>query len=182
MILPPMGTPGQCPKHERAWTPGEDELLISLYGKNTAAEMAALLPEPGRTPDATAKRLEVLRRLYPNRVGCICRRYTKSEDDFIRKNCHTMTVAEIAAYFGDRTPKAVKERGARIGVNFYKCGEQHRNAKYQDDLVMRIQKWRDDFGLTFGEIDRMLGTPKTTARHLYNRLTADYAIVRDLLP
>lgn len=31
--LKPMGTPGKCPAHERAWTPEEEELVISLYRK-----------------------------------------------------------------------------------------------------------------------------------------------------
>lgn len=33
MTLKPMGTPGKCPAHERAWTPEEEELVISLYRK-----------------------------------------------------------------------------------------------------------------------------------------------------
>lgn len=31
MILKPMGTPGKCPAHERAWTPEEEELVIRAY-------------------------------------------------------------------------------------------------------------------------------------------------------
>lgn len=180
MILKPMGIPGVCPAHLRAWTAEEDELLISLLGKKTAAEIAALLPSK-RTPAATLRRIQVLRELYPDRVGYICRRFTRAEDDFIRENCHTMTIAEVAAHL-NRTYTSVKNRKETLGVSFYKCGERHHAAKYPDDLTIRVQEWRDEFNLSFGEIDRRLGTPKTTARHLYSRPIADYAIVREYLP
>ncbi|HGB3610041.1 TPA: hypothetical protein ACIVDT_005223, partial [Salmonella enterica subsp. enterica serovar Eastbourne] len=31
MMLSPMSKPGKCPAHVKAWTPTEDELLMSLY-------------------------------------------------------------------------------------------------------------------------------------------------------
>ncbi|EAA6550526.1 AsnC family protein [Salmonella enterica subsp. diarizonae] len=183
MILKPMGIPGICPKHERAWTPEEDELLISLYGKKTMAEIVPLLPAPGRTLYAIAKRLEVLRCLYPDRVSCLLRRYTREEDDFILKNCHTMTIAEVASHLVDRNPRSVQARASVIGAKFYKCGERRHNARYTDDFVIRVQGWRDDLSLTFGEIDRRLGLPRMTAWRLYHeRLTADYAISKQYMP
>lgn len=182
MILEPMGMPGVCPKHVRAWTPEEDELLISLHGKKTTAEIALLLPAPGRTKDATAKRLEVLRRLYPDRVSCLVRRYTREEDDFILKNCHTMTAAEIATHLDDRSAGSVYERARAIGISLAKFGEQHPSARYPDEFVIRVQDWRDDLSLTFGEIGRRLDIPRATAWSLYNRLTADYASVREYMP
>ncbi|EFS7077262.1 hypothetical protein HW008_002815 [Salmonella enterica] len=180
-FLKPMGTPGKCPAHCRAWTADEDELLISLFGKKTAAEMAALLPAD-RTHAATLKRIQVLRELYPDRVGYINRRFTRAEDDFIRENCHTMTLAEVAAHL-KRPFTSVKSRKEVLEVSFYKCGERHHTAKYPDELVIRVQEWRDNFNLTFREIDRRLRAPRDTSRHLYfNRLTADYAIAREYLP
>ncbi|EJC3637002.1 hypothetical protein MYX88_002038 [Salmonella enterica] len=43
MILKPVGTPGGCQAHERTWTPEEEKLVISLYGKKslTAADAIA---------------------------------------------------------------------------------------------------------------------------------------------
>ncbi|ELO6028316.1 SANT/Myb-like DNA-binding domain-containing protein [Salmonella enterica] len=116
MILKPMGTPGKCPAHLRPWTTEEDELLISLFGKKTAAEIAALLPSK-RTPAATLKRIQMLRELYPDRVGYICRRFTRAEDNFIRENCHTMTIAEVAAHL-NRAYTSVKSRRGTLGVSF----------------------------------------------------------------
>ncbi|ECP0105319.1 AsnC family protein [Salmonella enterica] len=181
MILKPMGIPGKCPAHLSPWTTEEDELLISLFGKKTAAEIAALLPSK-RTPAAILKRIQMLRELYPDRVCYICRRFTRAEDNFIRENCHTMTIAEVAAHL-NRAYTSVKSRRGTLGVSFFKCGERHHTAKYPDEIVIHVQEWRDDFGLAFREIDRRLGAPKGTSRHLYlRRLTADYAIAREYLP
>lgn len=183
MILEPMGIPGICPKHVRAWTPEEDELLINLHGKKTMAEIAPLLPAPGRTLYAAAKRLEVLRRLYPDRVSCLVRRYTRDEDDFILKNCHTMTMAEVASHLVDRNSRSVQARASVIGAKFYKCGERRHNARYTDDFVIRVQDWRDNLNLAFDEIDRRFGLPRMTAWRLYHeRLTADYAISKQYMP
>ncbi|ELQ7075197.1 AsnC family protein [Salmonella enterica] len=182
MILKPMGTPGKCPAHQRAWTAEEDELLISLSGKKTVAEIAALLPEPGRTRFATAKRIQVLRELYPDRVGYIVHRYTPGEDDFIRKNRHTMTIAEVAAHL-NCSFSSVKSRKDALGVSFYKCGEKHSKARHPDSMVIQAQEWRDDHNMTIAEIARRLRVPERTVRRFcFDRLTADYAITRELLP
>lgn len=181
MILKPMGIPGVCPKHERAWTPEEDELLINLHGKKTVAEIAAQMPAPGRTRAAASNRMQVLRELYPERIGFILRPYTRGDDDFIRKNSHTMSIAEVAVQL-NRTHGSVSARARKIGASFYKCGEKHNRAKYKDDLVIRTQEWRDDFGLTFSEISKRLNVPNHVAKNLYKRLTADYSISREYMP
>ncbi|ECH9439102.1 AsnC family protein [Salmonella enterica subsp. enterica] len=183
MILKPLGTPGKCPAHCRLWTPEEDELLISLRGKKTVAEIAALLPEPGRTVDAAKERIQILRERYPDKVDYIRHPYTTEEDDFIRKNCHTLTIKEVAAHFDNRSQKSVKERAKKIGVSFRKFGGRHQCAKYPDEIVFLVEEWRDDINLTFREIDRRLNLPRSTAWHLYyRRTTADYAIAREYLP
>ncbi|EAS0616175.1 hypothetical protein E8Q24_28460 [Salmonella enterica] len=182
MLLKPMGTPGKCPAHCRPWTPEEDELLISMRGKKTVAEIAALLPEPGRTAGAAKERIQILRERYPDRVDYIRRPYTTEEDDFIRKNCHTLTIKEVAAHFDNRSLKSVKGRAKKIGVSFRKFGERHSRAKYPDEIVFLVEEWRDDLKLTFREIERRLNLPRTTAQHLYSRPTADYTIAREYLP
>ncbi|HIA1614839.1 TPA: SANT/Myb-like DNA-binding domain-containing protein [Salmonella enterica] len=182
MILKPMGKPGVCPKHVRPWTPEEDELLISLHGKKTTAEIVPLLPAPGRTKGAIQKRMDALLARYPDRMSRIRRLYTPKEDNFIRKNCHTMTAAEIATHLDDRSMSSVHERARAIGVSLAKFGEQHPKARYPDELVIRVQDWRDDLSLTFKEIGRRLNIPGSTAWSLYNRLTADYASVREYMP
>ncbi|EGZ5227236.1 hypothetical protein JJC88_002390 [Salmonella enterica] len=85
--LKPMGTPGKCPAHERAWTPEEEELVISLYRKKSLTEIAALLPAPGRSADAVAHKLQFLRERFPDQIGYMRPRYTQEQDNFIRKNC-----------------------------------------------------------------------------------------------
>lgn len=177
----PVKTPEVCPKHGHAWTIEEDELVIGLYGTMTVREITTFLPR--RTFYAVNTRISVLRQLYPDRMDHIKRPYSLEEDKFIRDNCQTMTVKEIAGHL-NRSPKSVELRGNNgLNISFYKCGERSVNAKYADDIVIRAQELRDDLNLTFVEIERRLGLPKATARRLYHRrLTADYAISRQYMP
>ncbi|ECH1123008.1 hypothetical protein FPE89_01325 [Salmonella enterica subsp. diarizonae] len=181
MILKPMGKPGEAPTYAIPWTIEEDELVIGLYGTMTIREITTFLPR--RTFNAVNTRIGVLRQLYPDRMECIKRPYSLEEDKFIRDNCQTMTVKEIAGHL-NRSPKSVELRGNNgLNISFYKCGERSVNAKYADDIVIRTQELRDDLNLTFVEIERRLGLPKATARRLYHRrLTADYAISRQYMP
>ncbi|EDQ2965874.1 hypothetical protein C3O00_001729 [Salmonella enterica subsp. enterica serovar Mountpleasant] len=145
-------------------------------------EITTLLPAPGRTKGAIQKRMDVLRERYPDRMSRIRRPYTPKEDNFIRKNCLTMTAAEIATHLDDRSARSVYERARSIGISLAKFGEQHPSARYPDEFVIRVQDWRDDLSLTFGEIGRRLDIPRATAWSLYNRLTADYAISKQYMP
>ncbi|ECH9261503.1 hypothetical protein AVA06_003301 [Salmonella enterica subsp. enterica] len=99
MILPPMGIPGVCPAHRRPWTSEEDELLINLHGKKTAAEIAKLLPAPGRSVSAVKTRQQDLRERFPDLIGYIHHPWTQEHDNFLRKNRHTMTAEEIGRWF-----------------------------------------------------------------------------------
>ncbi|ENX2733353.1 SANT/Myb-like DNA-binding domain-containing protein [Salmonella enterica] len=184
MILPPMGIPGVCPAHRRPWTSEEDELLINLYGKKTTAEIAKLLPAPGRSVYAVKTRLSELRDCFPEMIGYIKRPWTQEHDKFIRKNRHTMTAKEIGNQLTPRrTERAVMSRATYLGISLYKCGDNLPLTRHKDEDVKLIRELRDRFNLTFREIGEKFGISKQMTRWLYrHRLTADYAIARELLP
>lgn len=184
MILKPMGTPGKCPAHERAWTPEEEELVISLYGKKSLTEIAALLPEPGRSADAVSHKLQFLRERFPDQIGYMRPRYTQEQDNFIRKNCHTMTAEEIGNQLTPRrTRDSVMHRAKRLGISLYKCGDNLPQTRYKDEDVELIRELRDRSDLTFKEIGGKFAINKDTTRWLYNhRLTTIDAIAREYLP
>ncbi|ENY5857457.1 SANT/Myb-like DNA-binding domain-containing protein [Salmonella enterica subsp. enterica serovar Bareilly] len=184
MLLKPMGTPGKCPAHERAWTPEEEELVISLYGKKSLTEIAALLPEPGRSADAVAHKLQFLRERLPDQIGYMRPRYTQEQDNFIRKNCHTMTAEEIGNQLTPRRTKdSVMHRARRLGISLYKCGDNSPHTKYEDEDVELIRGLRDGSDLTFKEIGGKFDLSKNMTAWLYHhRLTAADAIVREYLP
>ncbi|HFJ3371191.1 TPA: SANT/Myb-like DNA-binding domain-containing protein [Salmonella enterica] len=184
MILPPMGIPGVCPAHRRPWTAAEDELLISLYGKKTMAEMVKLLPAPGRSFSAVQIRLRVLRERFPDLIGYIQPPWTQEHDNFLRKNCHTMTAEEIGNRLTpSRTKASVTLRAFRLGISLYKCGDNLPITHHKDEDVKFIRELRDRFNLTFCEIGEKFGICESVTSWLYHhRLTADYAIARELLP
>ncbi|HCM2546841.1 TPA: DNA-binding protein, partial [Salmonella enterica subsp. enterica serovar Durban] len=91
MILLPMGTPGKCPENARAWTPEEEESLISLYPDHTFREIATQL---GRTKAAVQFRAIRLRR--EGRLGHKRNQFTPEQDSFIRTHRHSMTLSEVA--------------------------------------------------------------------------------------
>ncbi|EAA2733727.1 AsnC family protein [Salmonella enterica subsp. enterica] len=184
MILPPMGIPGVCPAHRRPWTLEEDELLIKLHGKKTAAEIAKLLPAPGRSVSAVKTRQQDLRERFPELIGYIHHPWTQEHDNFLRKNRHTMTAEEIGNRLTPRrTEVSVSCRAARLGISLYKCGDNLPRTRHKDKDVIFIRELRDSSELTFKEIGGKFGLSKDMAVWLYHhRLTADYAIVRELLP
>ncbi|HGB5310676.1 TPA: AsnC family protein [Salmonella enterica subsp. enterica serovar Poona] len=184
MLLKPMGTPGKCPAHERAWTPEEDELLINLYGKKTAAEIAARIPAPGRTVFAVRQRTFILRKRFPDRFDYICHPWTPEDDRFLRRNCHTMTAKEIGNRLKPRrTERAVTIRAHRLGIGLYKCGDNHPRTRYKDEDVKLLRELRDQSSLTFEEIGEKFDTSEGVAFWLYHdRMTADEAIAREYLP
>ncbi|EEE1786075.1 SANT/Myb domain-containing protein [Salmonella enterica] len=184
MILPPMGIPGVCPAHRRPWTLEEDELLIKLHGKKTAAEMVKLLPAPGRSFYAVQIRLRVLRERFPDLIGYTQPPWTQEHDNFLRKNRHTMTAEEIGNRLTPRrTEASVTLRAFRLGISLYKCGDNLPITRYKDEDVKFIRELRDRFNLTFKEIGETFGISAGMTVWLYHhRLTADYAIARELLP
>ncbi|EBV5318852.1 AsnC family protein [Salmonella enterica subsp. enterica serovar Bredeney] len=184
MILPPMGIPGVCPAHRRPWTAAEDELLISLYGKKTMAEMVKLLPAPGRSFYAVQIRLRVLRERFPDLIGYIQPPWTQEHDNFLRKNSHTMTAEEIGNRLTPRrTEASVTLRAFRLGISLYKCGDNLPITRHKDEDVILIRELYDGSDLSFKEVGRKFGLSKNMTSWLYHhRLTADYAIARELLP
>ncbi|EEP9437595.1 AsnC family protein [Salmonella enterica subsp. enterica serovar Reading] len=184
MILPPMGIPGVCPAHRRPWTSEEDELLIKLHGKKTIAEMVKLLPAPGRSFYAVQIRIRDLRERFPDLIGYIQHPWKQEHDNFLRKNRHTMTAEEIGNRLTPRrTEASVTCRAFRLGISLYKCGDNLPRTHHKDENVIFIRELRDDSDLTFREIGGRFGVSGSMASWLYHhRLTADYAIARELLP
>ncbi|HAK8205241.1 TPA: AsnC family protein, partial [Salmonella enterica] len=184
MILKPRGTPGKCPAHVRAWTPEEDELLINLHGKKTAAEIAARLPAPGRSISAVRGRTYILSKRFPDRFDYICHPWTPEDDRFLRRNCHTMTAKEIGNRLTPRrTQRAVTLRAYRLGISLFKCGDNHPRARYKDEDVKLLRELRDQSSLTFDKIGEKFDTSEGVAFWLCNgRMTADEAIAREYLP
>ncbi|EAM4262973.1 AsnC family protein [Salmonella enterica] len=184
MTLKPMGTPGKCPAHHRPWTAEEDELLINLHGKKTAAEMAKLLPPPGRYVYAVKTRLSDLRERFPDLIGYIRHLWTQEQDNFLRKNRHTMTAKEIGNRLTPRrTESAVMSRAIHIGVSLYKCGDNLPQTRHKDEDVNFIRELRDRYSLTFPEIGEKFDLSKDTTKRLYYcRHTAIDAIARECLP
>ncbi|EHL5405193.1 AsnC family protein [Salmonella enterica] len=184
MFLKPLGTPGKCPAHLRPWTAAEDELLISMYGKKTIAEMVKLLPAPGRSFYAVQIRIRDLRERFPDLIGYINPTWTQEHDNFLRKNCHTMTAEEIGNRLTPRRTKAsVTLRAFRLGISLYKCGDALPITRHKDEDVKLIRELRDRFNLTFCEIGEKFGICESMTSWLYHhRHTAIDAIAREHLP
>ncbi|EGF0850588.1 hypothetical protein LDR16_001114 [Salmonella enterica] len=176
MILPPMGTPGKCPVCVRAWTPEEDELLISLHPSMTYKEMTTRLNRTERGIRARA-RLFIQSGILPAKHNP----FTPGQDAFIRANRHHMTIAEVAIRLG-KTADCVSKRAQRLGVSYRKTGDFHHATKYSDSDVELICILRDD-GMGFPEIARKFEMPKSSAEAIYHRRqTAIDAIAREYLP
>ncbi|EAP2381576.1 AsnC family protein [Salmonella enterica] len=183
-LLKPMGTPGKCPAHRRPWTAEEDELLINLHGKKTTAEMAKLLPAPGRSVYAVKTRISDLRERFPELIGYIRHLWTQEQDNFLRKNRHTMTAKEIGNRLTPRrTESAVMSRAIYIGVSLYKCGDNLPQTRHRDEDVNLIRELRDSSCLTLKEIGGKFDLSKDVTIWLYHRRhTAADAIAREYLP
>ncbi|EBE4778266.1 AsnC family protein [Salmonella enterica] len=176
MLLKPMGTPGKCPVCVRAWTPEEDELLISLHPSMTYKEMTARLDRTERAIRARARHFIQSGILPPKR-----NHFTPAHDSFIRANRHRMTISEVAAYLG-RREDAVSHRAQRIKARYKKTGDFHRSTKYPDSDVELIRLLRDD-GLKFSVIAGKFEMPESSVKAIYHRRqTAIDAIAREYLP
>ncbi|EAY8716924.1 AsnC family protein [Salmonella enterica] len=177
MILEPMGIPGICPKHERAWTPEEYELLISLHQSMTYKEMTQQI---GRSATAIKFRAAFLRQ--QGRLKYKCRPFTPSEDVFIRANRHNMTLREVSDHLG-RYKSSVTFRAALLGVSYRKLGDSHRSKKYPDSDVELIRQLRNEYNLTFREIGEKFDlSPDTCWQLCHRRHTAIDAIAREYMP
>ncbi|HFD9221819.1 TPA: AsnC family protein [Salmonella enterica] len=176
MILPPMGTPGKCPICVRAWTPEEDELLISLHPSMTYKEMTTRLDRTEGAIRARARLFIQSGILPPKRNP-----FTPEQDSFIRANRHRMTFSEVAAYLG-RREDTVSHRAQHMKVRYRKTGDFHRSTKYPDSDVELIRLLRDD-GLKFPVIAEKFEISESSAKALYHRRqTAIDAIAREYLP
>ncbi|EAW2469899.1 AsnC family protein [Salmonella enterica] len=184
MILPPMGAPGKCPAHRRPWTAEEDELLISLHGKKTIAEMVKLLPAPGRSFYAVQIRIRGLRERFPELIDYVSLPWTQEHDNFLRKNRHTMTAKEIGNRLTPRrTEASVTLRAFRLGISLYKCGDNLPITRHKDEDVILIRELYDSSDLSFKKIGRKFDISESMTAWLYHhRHTAIDAIAREYLP
>ncbi|EMD4459927.1 AsnC family protein [Salmonella enterica] len=176
MILKPMRTPGKCPACERAWTPEEDELLISLHPSMTYKKMTAHLNRSERGIRARASIF-----IHAGILAAKTKPFTPDQDAFIRANRHRLTLYEVAIHLG-KSKDCVSKRAQRLGVSYRKAGDLHHATKHPDSDVDLIHALRDE-GLTFRCIAKKFEIPHTTARSLYyDRKTAIDAIAREYLP
>ncbi|EJM2369102.1 AsnC family protein [Salmonella enterica] len=177
MILKPMGTPGKCPAHLRAWTPEEDELLINLYPSMKKAQVAILL---GRTASAVAHRVCILQ--DAGRLPYKKPKLTPEQRRFIRDNCRTMTIKAVAALLGV-SESTVKYTNRAIGISYRKCGDTHPRTKYPDSDVELIRQLHDEYSLTFRELGEKFDIHPATCWQLYAYRQTDIdAIAREYLP
>lgn len=177
MHLKPMGIPGKCPAHLRAWTEKEDELLISLFPLMTCAEIAIQI---GRGLKAIEKRVGMHRQA--GRLPYKYRHFTPEDDAFIKANRHVLSASDMAVHLG-RKQDDIRHRASALGISLRKYGNFCHLTKYSDEDVELIRQLRDEFNLPFKEIAEKFETSRDYASQLYHkRLTANYAIVREYLP
>ncbi|KNC95757.1 hypothetical protein [Trabulsiella odontotermitis] len=180
-LLKPMGIPGICPKHLRAWTQAEDAVLIENYQSRSLADTAALLPL--RTISAVRNRAEQLRKR-----GLLDRKnkqVTPSELLFIKKNASRLTIEQTAKHLGRCTATITKTAYAH-GISFLKLGDANPLTKHSDQTVKLVRDLHDDEQgrkLTFKEIAEKLEIPPGTIARLQNyRYTQEDRMARVLLP
>ena len=180
MYLKKRGIPGKAPQHVRAWSPEEDDLLISLYAKLTIREVARQM---GRPVGGVNRRISILRR---NNPGFLAKKkpFTEREECLIRLNCKTMTVEQVAALLS-RQPGDITQKALRMGVSFFKCGDNHHSTCIPDADVILIRALRDDdkgHQISFREIaEKFEITPRQAWRAYNERLTATDIVGRELL-
>ncbi|MDA8501582.1 MULTISPECIES: AsnC family protein [unclassified Citrobacter] len=180
MHLKRRGTPGKAPKHVRAWTPEEDQMLILLYAEFSAAEVARQI---GRPLGGVERRITTLRKSNPGLLAKQ-RPFTLEEEHFIRQNCKTMTVEQVAESL-HRKRGDVIQKALRMKISFFKCGDAHHSTRISDADVQLIRELRDDehgARLTFAEIAEKFDITEHAAWRIYNyRLTAADCVSRELV-
>ncbi|KKF38913.1 hypothetical protein [Hafnia alvei] len=176
MHLKPIGIPGKCPAHLRAWTENDDSFLIAMHPYMVYAQIAKAL---NRSISATKARAAILRKA--GRLPYKHHFFTPEQDNFIRRNRHSLTVVEIAKHLG-KSRGTITHRIRILNVSLFKCGDLHPCTKYTDKDVELIHALRDE-GLTFREIGEKFEISPDVTRGIYcKRLTACDAIARDYLP
>ncbi|EAN7516479.1 winged helix-turn-helix domain-containing protein [Salmonella enterica] len=182
MKLSPMGVPGRCPAHVRAWTSAEDEQLMGLYATLTIDNIATRL---NRTRHAVYMRASLLRQRYPERLAYKTAPFSQREDTFIRQHARTMTCQQMADCLG-RCADSIRYRANLIGASLVKCGDLLPYTRLPDSDVKLIRALRDDphpRRLTFREIGEKFGISGAMACNVYwRRCTAEDVILRELLP
>ncbi|EFN7493296.1 TPA: DNA-binding protein [Escherichia coli] len=182
MKLKPIGTPGKTPKHLRAWTQQEDELLATLYPSHSAPEMTKHFQ---RTEHAIRGRIRLL--LSQGVIHRKTKILNTEEISMLIKNRHAKTLQELANEVGC-SRATVQLHLYKRGYRARKCGELHHRAKYSDQLAELVTELHDEHGMPFRAISRYLHeltgirTAHNTAQRLYNRQTATDALLYELLP
>ncbi|ECN0101400.1 AsnC family protein [Salmonella enterica subsp. enterica serovar Give] len=164
----------------KAFTPEEDDKLISLYAEFTAIEVARQM---GRSKDSVVGRIKRLRKDSP-RLLAKDNPFTDEQVRFIRQHCKTMTIEQVASYLG-RSPRGVIWKARRMGFSFFKCGDLCPFIRVSDADVQLIRALRDDEQgekITFTEIAEKFDLAPSTARWIYHkRLVAADAVSREFL-
>ncbi|HGW3964280.1 hypothetical protein [Salmonella enterica] len=181
MHLKPLGVPGKCPAHLRAWSALDDKFIVDNFPQLTAKEMASRV---NRSVEAVRVRIVLLR--SRGEIKCYrFRPYTKDEKAFIYLHSQDMTVNEMAHHLG-RTIWSLEDFIYRHRISFAKFGDHHHCCLVSDEDVSLIRELRDSDPLhpvPFREISEKFGIKVATAKQVYYyRLTADYRTAHELLP
>ncbi|EDX0905002.1 AsnC family protein [Salmonella enterica subsp. enterica] len=175
--LKPMGTPGKCPAHLRAWTPEEDELLVNLYPHMTSAQIATMQDRSIKAVECRIRVLQDMGRLTRKKV-----KLTSEQRSFIRANNFKMTAREVADALGIPVNTVWKEI-RRQNISYRKYGDFHHSTKHPDSDIELIRQLRDEYNLTFREIGEKFDISADHCQHIYHRRhTAIDAIAREYLP
>ncbi|ECA7066222.1 AsnC family protein [Salmonella enterica subsp. enterica serovar Grumpensis] len=162
--------------YSNSWTQNDEETLISLHSLMTYAEIGNIL---GKSESKIRKKAAYLREA--GKLPCKRKPFSPEQDKFIRKNCRIMTIKEVARTL-KRPVSSIVNRARLLGISYFKCGDLYYKTKYPDSDVYLIRELRDS-GLSFSEIAKKFEICPNSVQYLYHsRLTADYAIRREMLP
>ncbi len=163
--------------YSNSWTQNDEETLISLHSLMTYAEIGNIL---GKSESKNKKKKQHTYAKQENSPVNV-NHSLLNKTSLSGKNCRIMTIKEVARAL-KRPVSSIVNRARLLGISYFKCGDLYYKTKYPDSDVYLIRELRDS-GLSFSEIAKKFEICPNSVQYLYHsRLTADYAIRREMLP